>query len=105
MQDGAQCHTAKVVQDYLATNWGSEAFWPKEMWPPSSPDLNPLDFWAWSTLQDDVNSKRHPNVEALKNSIVRVWDDVLNVDVVMKACDSIERRLRKVVGARGNFFI
>ena len=44
MQDGAPCHTARSVQSYLAENWGSEAFWPKDLWPPSSPDLNPIDF-------------------------------------------------------------
>ena len=27
MQDGAPCHTAQVVQRYLATNWGEESFW------------------------------------------------------------------------------
>ena len=25
-------------------NLGRDGFWPKEMWPPCSPDLNPMDF-------------------------------------------------------------
>ena len=41
-QDGAPAHTAKVVQAFCAANF--ECFWSKEFWPPSSPDLNPLDF-------------------------------------------------------------
>ena len=42
MQDGAPAHTANLTQRWLHDNL--EDFWPKEMWPPSSPDLNPMDF-------------------------------------------------------------
>jgi hypothetical protein len=41
-QDGAPAHTAIAVQKWLTANFS--AFWSKEMWPPSSPDLNPMDF-------------------------------------------------------------
>ena len=41
-QDGAPCHTAKRTQEWLEANF--QSFWPKNLWPPSSPDLNPLDF-------------------------------------------------------------
>ncbi|QQP53360.1 Putative transposable element, partial [Caligus rogercresseyi] len=43
-QDGAPAHTCKAVQDWMETNM---KFWPKTMWPPQSPDLNPLDFSFW----------------------------------------------------------
>lgn len=41
-QDGAPAHTSKVVQDFCLDMFPD--FWPKELWPPSSPDLNPMDF-------------------------------------------------------------
>ena len=41
MQDEAPAHTSNVTQAWLRHN--SEAFWDKSMWPPSSPDLNPMD--------------------------------------------------------------
>ena len=41
-QDGAPAHTARIVQEWCKNNF--DHFWTKEMWPPSSPDLNPLDF-------------------------------------------------------------
>ena len=41
-QDGAPAHTANSVQDWCQDNF--ERFWPKCFWPPSSPDLNPMDF-------------------------------------------------------------
>uniref|UniRef100_A0A0K2V2Z9 Uncharacterized protein n=1 Tax=Lepeophtheirus salmonis TaxID=72036 RepID=A0A0K2V2Z9_LEPSM len=30
-------------------------FWCTETWPPSSPDLNPLDFFIWGTLETETN--------------------------------------------------
>ena len=41
-QDGAPSHTAKMVQKWCEANFNS--FWPKDFWPPSSPDLNPMDY-------------------------------------------------------------
>ncbi|QQP56923.1 Transposable element tcb2 transposase [Caligus rogercresseyi] len=41
-QDGAPSHTTKLVQDWCHRSF--EHFWSKDMWPPSSPDLNPMDF-------------------------------------------------------------
>ena len=41
-QDGASSHTAKISQNWCETNLNS--FWDKTLWPPSSPDLNPMDF-------------------------------------------------------------
>ena len=40
-QDGAPAHTAKITQKWLGDNF--QAFWDKTFWPPSSPDLNPMD--------------------------------------------------------------
>lgn len=41
-QDGAPSHTANRVQAWCKANF--DGFWAKEMWPPSSPDLNVMDF-------------------------------------------------------------
>ena len=36
-QDGAPAHTGSTTQEWLEEN--AEDFFPKDMWPPSSPDL------------------------------------------------------------------
>ena len=41
-QDGAPAHNANIVQAWCSENF--PAFWNKSMWPPSSPDLNVMDF-------------------------------------------------------------
>ena len=47
-QDGADTHTANVVQDWCKNNM--PGFLGKDLWPPSSPDLNTINllfrvFW------------------------------------------------------------
>jgi hypothetical protein len=66
MQDGAPCHTAKLVQEWLSDNL---KFWSKEIWPPSSPDLNPLDFSIWAFVQARACNHQHPNLESLRVSV------------------------------------
>ena len=43
-QDGVPTHTAKLAQDWIATNCS------KSEWPPNSPDLNPLDYHVWGAM-------------------------------------------------------
>ena len=45
MQDGALCDKSKVTQQWVAYYL---KFWPKNISPPNSPDLNPLDFSIWA---------------------------------------------------------
>ena len=40
-QDSAPGHASKETQKWISENLA--AYWKKELWPPSSPDLNPLD--------------------------------------------------------------
>ena len=40
-EDGAPAHTAKLAQDWIATNCSE--FIGKDEWPPNSPDFNLLD--------------------------------------------------------------
>ena len=44
-----------------------------EKWPPSSPDLNPLDYFIWSIVEHIVYRERITDVDHLKNQIVRAW--------------------------------
>ncbi len=42
MQDSAPSHTSNLVQEWCQEHLNG--FWLKDLWPPSSPDLNPMDF-------------------------------------------------------------
>lgn len=68
-QDGAPSHTARTVQAWFGENLPD--FIPKEDWPPSSPDLNPLDFCIWSYMQGKLDIKNITTLDGFKKRLQR----------------------------------
>lgn len=99
-QDGAPAHTARTTQRFLKEHMVE--VWDKEMWPPSSPDLSPLDFSIWSVLDADACKKSHPNLAALKASIVQSWTR-MSEDYVHKVCGSFRKRVETVIAKDGGY--
>lgn len=97
-QDGAPAHMSAKVQKFCADNMAE--YWAKTMWPPGSPDLNPLDFFWWGTIERKTNATPHPNLESLKRSIAQVWADE-SADGIRKACASFRPRIKAVIQAQG----
>ena len=62
-QDGAPSHMSRKTQAWCRANFLN--FWSKEMWPPASSDLNPLDFNVWSILEAEACAKTHNIVEGV----------------------------------------
>ena len=56
-QDSAPSHTSKKTQEWCQSYF--PRFWSKEMWPPSSPDLNSMDFSVLSILEKNACSMPH----------------------------------------------
>ena len=44
-----------------------------ELWPPSSPNLNPMDFSGWFMLETEACRSPHTTVE----SVVKAWAKIL----------------------------
>ncbi|QQP35596.1 Uncharacterized protein FKW44_023866 [Caligus rogercresseyi] len=93
-QDGAPCHTSKKVQDFCRANMAD--FWPADMRPSSSPDLNPLDFSVWSVLESHVCKTSHANLTSLQQAIVEAWDN-LTEEYIKRSCASVQRRVEAVI--------
>uniref|UniRef100_A0A914E7L1 DDE_3 domain-containing protein n=1 Tax=Acrobeloides nanus TaxID=290746 RepID=A0A914E7L1_9BILA len=72
-------------------------------WPPSSPDLNPLDYAVWSILEEKACAKPHPTVELLKRALVKAWDEI-SVETLKKIMDDFPKRLKACVEADGGHF-
>ncbi|QQP36514.1 Transposable element tcb1 transposase, partial [Caligus rogercresseyi] len=64
-QDGAPPHVQFGALENL------DMFWSKEFWPPSSPDLNPCDYYLWGVLERDTNKRAHNTVDSLKAAIIQ----------------------------------
>lgn len=99
-QDGATSHTAKRVQEWCKKNMAG--FWSKELWPPSSPDLNPMDFSIWSILESKACSSNHSNVNALKQKLTTCWEEI-SEETIRAACSQVPDRLRRLVKAKGGY--
>jgi hypothetical protein len=97
-QDGAPAHTSNRTQKWLADNLAQ--FWNKTLWPPSSPDLNPLDYSIWSVLESKACATSHANLDDLKASIVRAWRG-LSKAYIVKTCQAFRRRLESVIELEG----
>ena len=80
-QDGAPAHTALISQAWLRTNFPS--FWNKEIWPPNSPDLSPIEN-MWAILKEKVNKVDPPpsSIEQLTEVVNSISPETLEVHQV-----------------------
>ena len=76
--------------------------WQPDLWPPSSPDCNPLDYFGWSLVEAAVNKTSLNTVDQLKAAMSK---EMLNMDsaALVKAC-SFRRRLEQVAEAEVGLF-
>ena len=99
-QDGAPAYTAKSTQGWLRTQIPS--YISKLEWPPSSPDLNPLDFSLWSIFESMACSNSHKNLEGLRKSLCREWDNI-HQEIMRTAVEAVHKRLREVIYKKGGY--
>ena len=81
---------------------GEAHFCRKEMWPPQSLDLNPLDYSIRGVLQERVQGTSDPNIESLKAHIAEAWD-TLDEAFIASACRSFRSRVEAVISANGSY--
>lgn len=100
-QDGATSHTAEMVVEYLET--AVPDFIEPSYWPPSSPDLNPLDYGIWSILKKNVYSVKIKSLAHLKKRIRKCWKE-LPQETVNRTIDRFRSRVRKMLSVDGSRF-
>ena len=70
--------------------------------PPSSPDLNPLDYSVWSYVENITNMTSHNTKASLIAAIRRVFTE-LPPALVEKACSQFRIRIEAVIEAEGGY--
>ncbi|QQP36876.1 Putative transposable element [Caligus rogercresseyi] len=101
-QDGAPAHTSKAIQKYLKNKLGSTGFQSKEMWPPSSPNLNPWISPSGSTLRTRLVVVYHSNISDLKATVNDVWA-AMDETYIRKSCSDFRKRLNLYMMLKGPF--
>jgi len=95
MQDGAPCHTAKIVKTYLETKKV-----PMLPWPGNSPDLNPIEN-IWALVKDRLSRQTITTKEGLVAELNRVWLQDVGLTVTIKnVIESMPRRIDAVIKAK-----
>ena len=75
----------------------------RTLWPPNSPDLNPVDYKIWGLLQNRVYQTRINDVEHLKQRLKEEWSR-FDLSVIDHAISEWRSRLRACVKASGGYF-
>ena len=71
------------------------------MWPPNSPDLNPVDYAIWGALQHNVYIRRKfTTIKQLKLAIIEEWRK-LSKHFIDRSIHELRKRLNKVVENQG----
>ncbi len=101
-QDSAPSNKEKTNQQWCRDNLPE--FISTDDWPPSSPDLNPLNYSIWGFLESRVNAKRHSSVESLKITLKKEWAN-LSMKYIRTTIDSWPDRLKDCIKNKGGRFI
>ncbi|XP_047145648.1 uncharacterized protein LOC124818660 [Hydra vulgaris] len=100
MQDSAPAHSAKKT---VSLKENVPHLWTPDMWPPSSPEINPMDFAIWSVMETKNAAKTHPKLAALRNKLKKIWKN-LNPDMMRQCCELVPERLKSVIHPKGGYF-
>ena len=95
-QDSAPAHHAHDTIQLLQRE--TPDFIGPDLWPPNSPDLNPVDYKIWGVMQQRVYESRVNNVDELKQRFNNVWHGVQQ-DIIDLAVSQWRQRLRACMRA------
>ena len=97
-QDSVPAHKSKETQAWLQKECYD--FVPFSCWPPSSPDLNPLDYFVWSYIENITNMTSHNTKASLIAAIRWVFAE-LPLALAEKACSQFQIRIEVLIEAEG----
>jgi len=103
-QDSAPAHRARDTIQLLQRERETPDFIGPDLWPPNSPDLNPVDYKIWDVMQQRVNQSRINNVDELKQRLHDVWHGVQQHIIDLAVSQWRQRLTAACVRAHGRHF-
>ena len=76
---------------------------PPNLWPPNSPDLNPVDYQIWGVMRNRVYQTPVQDVTYLRQRLIDTWND-LSPSIVDDAVDEWRKRLQACVNEKSRTF-
>ena len=99
-QDSAPAHKSKETQVWVQKECYD--FVPFSHWPPSSPNLNPLDYFVWSYVENITNRTSHNTKASLIATIRRIFAELLPA-LVEKACSQFQICIEMMINLEGGY--
>ena len=100
----AKCEIQYIRTSKTIPSSSHNFFTPPSLWPPNSPDLNPVNYAVWGILQERVyKHHRITDVEELRQRVEEEWDR-LDQEVIDNAISEWRKRLTACVAAGGGHF-
>ena len=94
-------HRARETVELLTRE--TPDFIPPNLWPPSSPDLNPVDYKIWGVMQEKIYKTKIRDIEELRERIINAWEEFDQL-VIDAAIGKWRTRLEACVKAEGGHF-
>ena len=94
--DNAPCHRAKTIKEWLARNEVEHI----HDWPGQSPDVNPIEN-LWSVVGRVIYERAPKSRSEIISAIIHAWHHVITPASCSQLVDSMQRRLRSVIQAKG----
>ena len=103
MQDGARAHTASLTLEWLDEH--QVTYWGPQIWPPNSPDLNPIEN-LWSILEEKVKDVHCSprNITELEQVLKQTWKQI-KLETLENLIFSMPDRVRDVIKNKGHYVI
>jgi hypothetical protein len=107
MHDGTPAHFSLVAREHLDETYrirwiGRDG---PILWPPRSPDLNPLNFFLWGYLKSLVYTSEIESVEELQQRIVDGCDAIREREGFShRVGESVVKRLQACIEQNGSHF-
>jgi len=71
-QEGALAQHARDMVQLLTRE--TPDFIPRSVWPPNTPDLNPVDYRVWGVLQEHVYRENIWTLDEMRQRITEEWE-------------------------------
>jgi DDE superfamily endonuclease/Transposase len=96
VEDNAPAHNSWKASEAFEESCANRIYWP-----PTSPDLNPIEnVWGFINIQLSKLPRKPKNIEELKQKIRDIWES-LTPDVCKRYIYSFPKRLEEVIRAKG----
>lgn len=105
-QDGAPAHNGRQVSMWLNLHFPERWIGNNGpiMWPPRSPDLNPLDFFYWGHMKQLVYAEPSNTREELLQKINAAAEQIEATVDLQRIYNSLVKRCRACIEVNGQHF-